>query len=111
MFSSAIESRELPRKSRSLNAQTIGITLNDVSDGATSGNVLVSMGVLLGDVTANGVVSNTDVGAVKAQVDPTTPVTQANFRDDVSTNGFVTNTDVGTTKAQVNPTAGLPPPP
>ena len=66
------------------------------------------IGVLLGDVTANRVVTNTDVGAVKSQVNPTAPVTQANFRNDVSVNGVVTNTDVGTVKTQVNPTGGLP---
>ena len=37
--------------------------------------ISLAMAVLLGDVTGNRAVSNTDVGAVKAQVDPTTPVT------------------------------------
>jgi len=84
------------------------ITINlPVNDGTNSGIVAVPMGVLLGDVSSNGVVTNTDVGQVKAQVDPTKFVTQSNFRADVSVNGFVTNTDVGTTKAKVNPTGGL----
>ena len=88
------------------NAQRIVISLNNVADSAGnfSRTASVSMEVLVGDVTGNRAVSNTDVGEVKAQVDPTTLVSQTNFRDDVSCNGFVTNTDVGTTKAQVGTT-------
>jgi hypothetical protein len=57
------------------------------------------MGVLVGDVTGNGTVSNTDVASVKAQV--AAPVTASNFRNDVTINGIVSNTDVSTTKSQV----------
>jgi uncharacterized repeat protein (TIGR01451 family) len=81
------------------NAQTIAINLTGVNDGTNVGNVSVPMGVLLGDVTANGIVSNTDVGSVKGQVGA--PVTASNFRNDVNANGIVSNTDVSTTKAQV----------
>lgn len=93
--------------------QIITVALTKVTDsvGNFSSTVSVRMGVLFGDVTGNGVVTNTDVGAVKAQVDPTNAVTQSNFRMDVSCNGFVTNTDVGMVKSHVNPTGGLPPPP
>jgi hypothetical protein len=66
------------------------------------GNVSGTMGLLHGDVTANGVVSNTDVAAVKVQV--AAPVTASNFRDDVTVNGIISNTDVSTTKAQVGTT-------
>jgi hypothetical protein len=91
------------------NAQYLTVTLNSVvNPNATINVVGPQMGVLLGDTTANGSVTNTDVGSVKAQVDPTTPITQTKVRQDVSANGFVTNTDVGTTKTQVNPTGGLP---
>jgi Dockerin type I domain len=91
------------------NQQHLVVNLNGVK---TAANEIVNgasahMDVLVGDVTGNGVVTNTDVGAVKAQVDPTQPVKQSNFRDDVTGNGFITNTDVGTVKAQVNPTGGL----
>jgi hypothetical protein len=93
--------------------QYITVTLTNANDmaGHHSDSVSATMGVLLGDVTGNGVVTNTDVGTVKAQVNPTTPVTSSNFREDVSVNGFVTNTDVGTTKGQVNPGGGLSSPP
>jgi hypothetical protein len=94
------------------NAQYKTVQLTGVIDNNMQPvNAAGTMGVLIGDVTANGVVTNTDVGAVKGQVDPTRPVTETNFRDDVSVNGFVTNTDVGAVKAQVNPTGGLPPHP
>ena len=63
------------------------------------------------DISAIDAKTGEVVGTVKAQVNPTVAVTQANFREDVSTNGVVTNTDVGITKAQVNPTGGLPSPP
>src|SRR5207249_6325580 len=81
------------------NIQYLVVTLNNVNNG---GNVVSpQIGFLLGDVTGNAVVSNTDVGQVKGQVNPSTPVIASNFKDDISCNGFVTNTDVGTTKAQV----------
>ena len=86
--------------------------MNNVQDTAgAAGNVSVKMGVMVGDVTGNGVVTNTDVGVVKAQVNPTVTVTDSNFREDVTCNGFVTNTDVATVKAKVDPTVTLPPPP
>jgi hypothetical protein len=60
------------------------------------------MGALLGDVTANGVVSNTDVSNIKVQV--AAVVTASNFRDDVNANGIISNTDVSNTKVQVGTT-------
>jgi hypothetical protein len=87
------------------NAQTITVTLFGVvnaSTGKSFGNVGVQMSVLLGDVNANGIVSNTDVAEVKAQV--TAPVDSSNFRDDVNANGIISNTDVALTKAQVGTT-------
>jgi hypothetical protein len=89
------------------NGQIITVSLNNVTDtfGNNSNLVSASMGVLLGDVNANKIVSNTDVAEVKAQV--SSPVTASNFRDDVNANGIVSNTDVAVTKAQVSTT--LPP--
>jgi hypothetical protein len=85
------------------NGQYITVTLSNVVDSQTNtGNASATMGVLLGDVTANGVVSNTDVASVKSQV--AAPVTTSNFRNDVTANGIVSNTDVSTTKAQVGTT-------
>jgi hypothetical protein len=72
-----------------------------VSDNAGNFSPAVagSMRVLIGDVNANGVVSNTDVASVKAQV--AAPVDSSNFHDDVNANGVISNTDVSTAKAQV----------
>jgi hypothetical protein len=86
------------------NAQLITVSLTNVNDSAgnASSAVSVSMGVLLGDVNGNGIVSNTDVAAVKAEV--AAPVTTSNFRNDVNISGVISNTDVSTTKAQVGTT-------
>jgi hypothetical protein len=81
------------------NAQTITLTLSGVNDGTNTGDVGIRMGVLVGDVSANAIVSNTDVAAVKSQV--AAPVTASNFRNDVNANGIISNTDVSATKAQV----------
>jgi hypothetical protein len=83
------------------NAEYVTVTLTGVVDSAgnVSSTVAATMGVLLGDVNANGVVSNTDVASVKSQV--AAPVTASNFRNDVNVNGIVSNTDVSATKAQV----------
>jgi hypothetical protein len=83
------------------NVQVINVSLTNVSDSAGdfSSAVAASMGVLLGDVTGNGVVSNTDVASIKAQV--SAPVSATNFRNDVNANGIISNTDVSLTKTQV----------
>jgi hypothetical protein len=87
------------------NAQKMVITLNNVQDAA--GNISsvasASMSVLVGDVNGSGVVSNTDVAAVKSQV--AAPVTSSNFRNDVNANGVISNTDVSNTKANVGTSA------
>jgi hypothetical protein len=86
------------------NDQYIAVTLNSVLDAAGNSGTIPGpqMGVLIGDVTANGVVSNTDVSSVKAQV--AAAVGASNFRDDVNANGIISNTDVSATKAQVGTT-------
>jgi hypothetical protein len=85
------------------NAQYVTVTLSNVLDAANhAGDVSAQMGVLIGDVTANGTASNTDVATVKGQV--AAPVTASNFREDVTANGIISNTDVSTTKAQVGTT-------
>jgi hypothetical protein len=87
--------------SRVTNAQTITVSLTNVTDSAGnfSSTHSGSMGILLGDVNANRVVSNTDVASVKTQVGGA--VDSSNFRADVNANGIISNTDVSTTKAQV----------
>ncbi|HWY40412.1 MAG TPA: alkaline phosphatase family protein [Chthoniobacterales bacterium] len=84
------------------NAQTIQVTLAGVNDGTNVADVSIPMGVLLGDVNANGVVSNGDVSLVQAQVAQT--VTSSNFREDVNANGTISNGDVSITQAQIGTT-------
>ena len=79
--------------------QRITVTLANVSDGTNTGDVPVSMGVLVGDTTANGVVNASDVTQTKSQVGAT--VTTSNFREDVNANGTISATDVALVKSDV----------
>jgi hypothetical protein len=78
------------------NAQRINVTLRGVGDGAGSGDVVIPMGILLGDTSGNGAVTSTDVTQTKAQSGQ--PVSAGNFRSDVSANGAISATDVTTVK-------------
>jgi RHS repeat-associated protein len=86
------------------NAQTIVVTLTDVTDGTIMNDVIVGMGVLFSDVSGNGIVSNTDVAQCQGQVGGT--VSASNFRSDVNVNGIISNTDVSLIRSQVG--GGLP---
>jgi hypothetical protein len=92
------------------NAQYIQVTLTGVADiVGSSGDVLSpELGILIGDVNGNGVLTNADVSLVKAQVAAGGSVTTSNFRDDVNANGVITNADVSVTKAQVAAGTQLP---
>lgn len=82
------------------NQQYVTVTLANVLDSQNnSGSVFGIMGVLLGDVTANGMVSKTDVPSVKAH--RAQRVTSANFRKDVNANGIINKIDRKRIKAQV----------
>ena len=83
------------------NAQYTTVTLTGVTTtGGTTPTLSATMGVLVGDITTNRAVSNTDVAGVKGQI--SAPVTASNFRMDVNANGIVSNTDVSTTKGQIS---------
>ena len=88
------------------NAQKIVIKLTAVNDSAgNAGDIFWPMDILLGDVNANGTVSNADVASIQAQVGAT--VVQGNFRNDVNANGTLSNGDVAATQAKVG--SQLPP--
>jgi hypothetical protein len=92
------------------NGQYIIVTLNNVNDSCGNHSDTVSspeMGLLVGDVNANGIVSNTDAFSVQSQV--AAPVTTSNFRNDVNANGVITGTDRASTKGQVGTTLPFPP--
>jgi hypothetical protein len=86
------------------NAQTIQVTLFGVSDGSGSGNVVIPMSRLLGDVTASSAVNASDVSATKSRIGQ--GVTSANFRSDVNTTGTINATDVSLIKSSLG--TGLP---
>ena len=87
------------------NGQTIAITLAGVSDGARSGNVVIPMSVLFGDITASSAVNSSDVGQTKAQSGMI--VGTSNFRNDVTVTGSINSSDVGVVKTQSG--TALPP--
>ena len=86
------------------NAQTTNVTLFGVTDGVGYGNVVVPISCVLGDVTGNGSVNASDVGAVKAVAGSDT--TAKNFRSDVTANGTINASDVGLVKSATG--TGLP---
>ena len=79
------------------NAQTMNVQLNNVYDGANTGNVVVRMGVLLGDTSGNGSVNASDVSQTKARSGIAIDAT--NFRSDTNANGFINGTDVSQVKS------------
>ena len=64
----------------------------------------VRMGVLFGDVSGNGIVSNSNVTSVKSQVGA--PVNSSNFRNDVTADGSLNASDISLTKSRYG--TGLP---
>ena len=84
------------------NAQRLNVTIFGVSDGSNNGDVVISMGVLLGDVTANGTVNSSDISAVKLQTGM--DINSSNFRRDVTANGVINGSDVSLVKNSVGAT-------
>jgi Dockerin type I domain len=87
------------------NVQRITVTLHNVNNGTSTGDVPVSMGVLAGDTNGDAIVNSSDVALTKSQVGQA--VTGANFREDVNANGTISSTDVALVKAEVG--TALPP--
>ncbi|HEV3148486.1 MAG TPA: dockerin type I domain-containing protein [Chthoniobacterales bacterium] len=85
--------------------QRITVTLHNVNDGTSTGDVPVSMGVLVGDVNGNATVNASDVSLTKSQVGQA--VSGSNFREDVNVNGTISATDVALVKSEVG--TALPP--
>jgi len=91
------------------NAQYTTITLNTVQDSdANSGSIVqTTMGVLLGDTTANGFVNSADVSQTQAQSGLS--VTGSNFREDLTANGFINSGDVSLVQSQSGHSLPQPP--
>jgi uncharacterized delta-60 repeat protein len=80
------------------NAQTISLTLQGVSDGTITGDLIIPMAVLVGDADGNGSVNASDIGQTKAQSG--LAVTASNFRNDVSVSGSINAGDIGLVKSK-----------
>ena len=82
------------------NAQTIVLTLADVSDRTNTSNVQATMSVLIGDVDASGRVDGTDVSLIRQQ--NFHPLTQdpPTFREDINASGRIDGTDVSIARQQ-----------
>lgn len=78
--------------------QTITVTLFGANAGAGPINVMIPMGVLVGDVTANGTVNASDVGLTKSNSGQN--ATASNFRADVTAGGSINASDVGLVKSR-----------
>lgn len=78
--------------------QRLMVSLANVSDnaGEFSASVSVTIGVLVGDVNASGVVTTGDTNLCKGQA--LQPVTASNFRDDINASGAITTGDVNLIK-------------
>ena len=80
-------------------AQTIKVSLPNVSDGNSTTNLIVPMSILIGDTTGDGTVSSSDVMQVKFQSGQA--VTSSNFRADINASGTITSTDVSIVKSKL----------
>jgi hypothetical protein len=92
------------------NAQYITVTLNGVvnATGAT-GNASVTMGLLMGDTTANGFVNSSDISQTQSQSGQ--PVTASNFREDVTVNGAINSSDISYVQSLSGTALPTPPAP
>jgi hypothetical protein len=86
------------------NAQVVQVRLNNVTSGASSGNITIPMGVLIGDTNGNRAVNSADVSQTKGRLGATLDST--NFRSDVNANGAINSADVSQIKTLLG--TGLP---
>jgi hypothetical protein len=79
------------------NTQYLSVTLINAKDSTGAiGNVTGTMGVLIGDVNASGVITSGDTNLCKAQA--LQQLTTNNFRADINASGTVTTGDVNLIK-------------
>jgi hypothetical protein len=78
------------------NGQRLGVTLKNVCNGTIAGDVLIPMGVLVGDSNGNGSVNAADISQTKTRSGQL--VGGANFRSDVNANGSINAGDITSTK-------------
>jgi hypothetical protein len=83
------------------NVQEIVLTLSGVSNGTTTKNVSIPIGVLLGDAGNDGAVDSTDVSETQSLSLSGQPVNGSNFRFDVNHDGFINSVDVKLVQSKV----------
>jgi hypothetical protein len=86
------------------NGQRTTITLLAANNGTNTNDVAIQMGVLVGDVDANGVVDGNDVSGVQSHTRQT--ANNTNFQYDVDANGVIDGNDVSITQSHTR--TGLP---
>ena len=74
------------------NAQTILVNLRRVTDGTTTNDISVPMGVLVGDADGDRSVTDADVTLTQSKVSQT--LNKTNFREDVTVDGMIDANDV-----------------
>jgi hypothetical protein len=91
------------------NAQYITVRLTNMIDvaGNLASAVSATVGVLIGDTTANGTVNSSDIAQTQSQSGQ--PLTINNFREDVTVNGAIDSSDIALVQSQSG--TALPPPP
>ncbi len=80
------------------NAQRIAVTLFSVTDGSKASDVVIPMGVLAGDTTADTFTNSGDIAQTKSQSG--TSVGASNFREDVTIDGFLNSGDIAFVKSK-----------
>jgi hypothetical protein len=83
--------------------QNLAVTIS--ANGTGNGDLVIPMGVLVGDTNWSRTVSASDVAQTKSQIGQ--PISATNFRGDINANGALSATDVAIVKASVG--ASLPP--
>jgi len=78
------------------NAQKITVKLTSVTDGINTSDVVIPMGILIGDTTGNGSVNASDVSQTRLQSGQA--ITASNFRTDINSNGAINASDVSSVK-------------
>ncbi len=80
------------------NAQTLGIQLNSVSNGASVTDLVIPMSVLIGDTNGDRSVNAGDALQTRSRSGQTT--TASNFRSDVNGDGNVNSGDATAVKSR-----------
>jgi len=84
------------------NKQVLTVSLTNVNDsvGNSSASVSASMGILLGDTSADGFVNSLDISQTRDQSGRKAKRDPANFRQDLNADGFINSADISIVRTQ-----------